>query len=100
MFEKINTDYHYEIPMEDFEKLIEYERTFPYRNDDNAYRVFLFELLTDEFPGLGRIEYDGHFGNSIYFCIHVEEDTENFRAKVKKAIDDHITKAKKYLDAK
>lgn len=88
-FEKQSTTYCIEIPMERFEYLLDSET---YVTDCKALQPgesTLSEKL-EELPGVFRVEYDGHFGPTVYFSISAEEDNDANRMKISETIEEHL----------
>lgn len=45
-----------------------------------------------------EVEYDGHFGNFIWFAMDVEEDTKRNHRKIMTIIRNQIIKARRFAD--
>ena len=64
-FEPVQTVYHIKLTVPEFQKIMDY---------DNVALPPLFELLA-EIDGVNDVEYDGHFGASIWLTLDKEHDT-------------------------
>lgn len=88
-FEVTSRTFSIKIDEESFGNLLDSES---YVTDCAAYakdQKTLDEKL-DQLPGITDVEYDGHFGNAIYFSIPVSDDTPTLRKEIVKVIKEHL----------
>jgi hypothetical protein len=55
----------------------------------------LFDDL-DKMSGVYDIEYNGHFGNFVYFSVATEDDKPSLHKKVERCIEKHLKRCAKY----
>ncbi|WP_408601398.1 hypothetical protein [Pseudomonas sp. PLMAX] len=85
--------YCVEIPMDDFTAVERAEDILggaPLAN--NSICDQLTKLLR-----AAEVEYNGHFGNNIFFSLDVEEDTKRNHGKILTIIRNQIIKARRYV---
>jgi hypothetical protein len=55
------------------------------------------EQKLTKLPGISQIEFNGHFGPSIFFTMDVEESDSGDALAVAQIVKDHVKECKKFL---
>lgn len=82
--------YSVEIPLEDFIVLTNMESIL---GDGPLCNDILSEKMEKQ-TGARLVEYNGHFGNYIYFSLDADDDTPEEQAKILKMIEEQIVEAR------
>jgi hypothetical protein len=96
LLECIEKRYAVEIPIELFNIL----DGSLYALDADGYKRNKKDLYDDleKFPELSGIDWNGHFGNFVYFSITVEYDKPRLHNKIKKCIQKHLDRCTRYKE--
>lgn len=87
-FEKSSTTYLIEIPLDQFEALLDYES--PWGGDAS-------ETLYARLRDMGvESDYDAHYSSVISVNIHVDDDDSDFQDEIAETIKDQLEKASKW----
>ena len=64
---------------------------------DRAGKPDLYDDLS-KLPELHNVDYNGHFGNYIYFTIWTGDDNEKLHKKIQSCIEKHVQRALKWAE--
>lgn len=93
--EKLATDYGIEVTVEEMKAILHY---------DWGCSIERYEGPTlcgrlNEIEGVSRVNYDGHFGPSVFLTLETNEDTPQKHEQIKTALQKHIKKCMSLKDA-
>ena len=87
-FEKSSTTYLIEVPLDQFEALLDYES--PWGGDAS-------EPLYVRLRNIGvESDYDSHYSSIISVDIHVDDDGSDFQSEITEVIKDQLEKASEW----
>lgn len=87
--ERLSSQYAMEIPLKDFMRILKQD-TYQY-SDTESKGITLSEDI-DKLDGVDDADYNGHFGNYIYYRVETKHDTPETHKKIQE-----LTQA--YIDA-
>ena len=85
IFECIEKRYAVEIDIELFSIL-----------DSQDYGSHRLHDDLDKISGVRDIEYNGHFGNFVYFSVSTSDDKPSLHKKIERCIEKHLKRCAKY----
>lgn len=94
--------YRFDMTVEDFLPIIEVETISNSRKIDEHPEIessdqSLVEILEEKTLAV-NIEYDGHFGSSVFFDLDIDDDTPDNLIQIKHVIEDYATWAKDAME--
>lgn len=87
-FEKSSTTYLIEVPLDQFEALLDYESPWGGNSSETLYaRLRNMGVESD---------YDGHYSSVISVDIHADDDDSDFQDEIAETIKDQLEKASEW----